>query len=53
MGYIYGRYALACIWYKYVVGGDISTNSFVPRGDSDIDPDMNLVNIIKTEAANF
>ena len=53
MGYIYGRYALACVWYKYVVDGDISTNDFVPRGDSNYNTDMHLVDIIKNEAAKF
>lgn len=34
MHYIYGRYALAAVWYEYVVHGNILKNSFNPTIDA-------------------
>ncbi len=32
MDYIYGRYATAAVWYEFLLGGDITVNSFTPNG---------------------
>ena len=32
MDLIYGRYATAAVWYEFLLGGDITKNSFAPNG---------------------
>jgi len=32
LDYVYGRYAAAAVWYEFLLGGDITKNSFAPDG---------------------
>lgn len=32
MDYLYGRYAVAAVWYEFLLNGDITKNSFAPNG---------------------
>ena len=32
MDLIYGRYAAAAVWYEFLLGGDITKNTFAPNG---------------------
>ena len=30
MNYIYGRYALAAVWYKTITGNSVAENAYIP-----------------------
>lgn len=49
MSFFYGRYALACLWAKYMLGISIKENRFVPQIDymSYEDTDTEILEVIK------
>lgn len=49
MNYLYGRYAIALMWAKTILGIDVMVNSFVPKIDfmPSEDSDIKLINQIK------
>ena len=49
MNFLYGRYALAALWAKYMVGINIKENTFVPNVDfvDHEEVDAGILNVIK------
>ncbi len=49
MNFIYGRYLLSAVWYKYLTGNSVFDNSFMPRTDlaPNAECDEKILSIIK------
>jgi hypothetical protein len=47
MSYTYGRYALAATWYEYIIKGNILDNTFVPTVEEKVNPEKEILNVIK------
>jgi len=53
MHYVYGRYALAAIWFEYVLRGNILENKFIPSTNEGTVVDEEDLNIIKQCVYDF
>lgn len=50
MSFIYGRYAVACMWAKWIFGISLKDNVYIPRTENllGVEPDMEIVDMIKS-----
>ncbi len=52
LSWLYGRYAAALVWYKTLLGGDISEICFVPEYDGQV-ADLKILQTIHTALSSF
>ncbi len=47
MDYIYGRFALAAVWFEFVLHGDIRNNEYVPVVEGEAEPSKEVLDQIR------
>ncbi len=52
LSWLYGRYAAALVWYKTLLGGDISKICFIPEHDGQV-ADVKILQAIHTTLSSF